>query len=87
MWWFFIPSKSISITTEVYELLEKFRLKDESFSQVIKRLLESKTDIMKLAGAWQKIPDSEPAIEVVEKVVKKIHEEEKREDWSSLKEK
>jgi predicted CopG family antitoxin len=58
-------------------LLEKFRMRDESFSQVIKRLLESKTDIMKLAGAWKKIPDSEPAIEVVEKVVKKIHEEER----------
>ncbi|MHA1267516.1 MAG: antitoxin VapB family protein [Candidatus Helarchaeota archaeon] len=70
-----MPSKSISITVEVYELLDKFRKKNESFSQAIKRLIESQMDLMDLAGAWKKIPDAEPAIELVEKVVKEIHEE------------
>ncbi|MFX0100468.1 MAG: antitoxin VapB family protein [Candidatus Hodarchaeota archaeon] len=68
-------SKSISITKEVYDLLDKFRLKNESFSQAIQRLVESRLDIMKLAGKWKQIPDIEPAIEIIEKVVKKVHEE------------
>ncbi|NMC03653.1 MAG: hypothetical protein GYA24_00505 [Candidatus Lokiarchaeota archaeon] len=68
-------SKSISITQEAYELLNKIRLKNESFSQAILRLIESRLDIMKLAGKWKEIPDVDPAIEIVEKVVKKVHEE------------
>jgi len=78
-----MTSKSISITTEVYELLDKFRKKNESFSQVIKRLIESQMDLMDLAGIWKKIPDAEPAIELVEKIVKKVHEE-KRESIDLL---
>jgi predicted CopG family antitoxin len=72
-----MPSRSISISKDVYELLEKYRMKNESFSQAIKRLLESKTNLMELAGAWKKIPDSYSAIKVIEKVVNKIHNEEK----------
>jgi len=78
-----MTSKSISITIEVYELLDKFRKKDESFSQVIKRLIESQMDLMDLAGAWKKIPDAEPAIELIEKMIKNIHEE-KRESIDLL---
>lgn len=69
-----MPSKSIIITEDVYKQLNKCRLKNESFSQVIKRLLESHSDIMDLAGAWKKIPDIGPAIDIIEKTVKKIHE-------------
>ncbi len=69
-----MPSKSIFITEDVYKQLDKYRLKNESFSQVIKRLLESNSDIMDLAGAWNKIPDIGPAIDIIEKTVKKIHE-------------
>jgi len=78
-----MTSKSISITIEVYELLDKFRKKNESFSQAIKRLMESQMDLMDLAGTWKKIPEIEPAIEVIEKIVKKIHEE-KRESIDLL---
>jgi len=78
-----MTSKSISITAEVYDLLDKFRKKNESFSQVIKRLIESQMDLMDLAGIWKKIPDAEPAIELVEKIVEKVHEE-KRESISLL---
>ena len=67
--------KTISISEDVYKQLDKFRLKNEDFSDAIKRLLEIKSGIMDLAGAWKKIPDAEPAIELIEKVVKKIHEE------------
>jgi len=71
-----MPSRSISIKEEIYNQLDKYRLKNESFSEAIKRLLESNADILDLAGAWKKISDVEPAIDIVEKVVKKIHEEE-----------
>ncbi len=46
-----MTSKSISITDDVYEMLDKFRLKNESFSQVIKRLIESNLNIKDLASA------------------------------------
>ena len=71
-----MPSRSISIKEEVYNQLDKYRLKNESFSEAIKRLLESNADILDLAGALKKISDVGPALDIVEKVVKKIHEEE-----------
>ena len=71
-----MPSRSISIKEEVYEQLKKFRMKNESFSEAIKRLLESNLDIKKLAGAWNRIPDVKPALDLIEKTVKKIHDAE-----------
>jgi len=67
-----MTSKSISIKEDVYDQLDKYRLKNESFSEVIKRLLETNLDIIKLAGAWKKIPDIEPALNIIEETVKKI---------------
>ena len=69
-------TRSISINEDTYELLDKYRLKNETFSETIKRLLESNLDIMKLAGAWKKIPDVEPALAMIEKNIKKIHDAE-----------
>ena len=71
-----MPSRSISIKEEIYNQLDKYRLLNESFSEAIKRLLDSNADILDLAGAWKKISDVEPALDMVEKVVKKLHEEE-----------
>ena len=71
-----MPSRSISITVDVYNQLDEFRIKNESFSQAIKRLLESSLNVMELAGAWQKITDVKPALDLIEKTVKKIHEKE-----------
>ena len=64
-----MASKSISITEDVYLLLKKFQLDGESFSQTILRLINRQENILKLAGAWSKIPDNEDAIELIEKVV------------------
>ena len=80
-----MPSRSISIKEEVYNQLDKYRLKNESFSEAIKRLLETNADILDLAGAWKKISDVEPALDIVEKIVKKIHEEENDFDIIGLK--
>jgi predicted CopG family antitoxin len=71
-----MTSTSISITKEVYDLLDKARLKNESFSQAIKRLLENQVDIISLGGAWKKITDAGPVIDIVRKVVNKIHDDE-----------
>ncbi len=69
-----MASKSISITVEVYNLLDKYRLKNESFSETIFRLIRSCTSLKELAGSWKRIPDGEQAVDFVEKMVKKIHE-------------
>ena len=69
-----MPLRSISITEDIYKKLDKFRMKNESFSQTINRLLESNLNIMELSGAWKKIPDVKPALNLIEKVVKKIHD-------------
>ncbi len=67
-----MTSKSISISEDVYNLLSKSKLKNESFSQTILRLLKRQENILELAGAWNKIPESDEAIAIVEQVVKKI---------------
>ncbi len=73
-----MPSRSISITEDVYKQLDNFRIKNESFSQAIRRLLESNLDLMELAGAWKKIPDVKPALDLLEDTVKKIHDTENK---------
>lgn len=72
-----MASKSISITDDVYSLLKKFQLKGESFSQTILRLLKRQENILKLAGAWSKIPENEKAIDFVEKIVEKARNQPK----------
>ena len=68
-------SKSISITDEVYNLLKQFQLKEENFSQTILRLLIKQENLLGLAGAWKKIPNSEEAIEIIESTVDKARNE------------
>jgi len=68
-----MTSRSISITEDAYTLLDKFRLKDESFSQTIIRILKKQQNLLELAGAWSKIPDADDAIEIVEKVTQQVH--------------
>ncbi|NHI94614.1 MAG: antitoxin [Candidatus Lokiarchaeota archaeon] len=74
-----MPSKSISIKEEVYERLKKYKIKNESFSDTILRLLKANTEIINLAGSWKKIPDVDPVLKVIEETVKKIHEVEEKE--------
>ena len=67
-----MASKPISLSDDVYNLLKRFQLKGESFSETILRLINRQEDILKLAGAWKKIPDNEDAIELIEKMVEKV---------------
>ena len=68
-------SKSISITNETYNLLKQFQLKKESFSQTILRLLRKQENLLGLAGAWKKIPNSEEPIEIIESTIDKARNE------------
>ncbi len=45
-------SKTISVTEEVYDLLDKEKLPGESFSETLTRLVKDKGAISDIAGAW-----------------------------------
>lgn len=42
---------------DVYERLKALKIPDESFSDEIRRLTETKRDIMQFAGMWKDIDD------------------------------
>ncbi len=53
-----MTSRHISVTEDVYELLSKMKLKNESFSDTIKRLA-TRHDLLDSAGAWSDVPEDE----------------------------
>ena len=52
-------SKNISITEEVYNLLSKVKLEDESFSDAISRLIRSGGKLGECAGLWKDMSKKE----------------------------
>jgi len=52
-----MTSKTISVTEDVYNLLKKMKLKGESFSETIRRLVKGRR-ISDLAGLWSDIPEA-----------------------------
>ena len=57
----FMATKTLTIMEDAYEMLAKRKGKDESFSEVIRRVVggEKKKSIMELAGAWSHLSDEE----------------------------
>ena len=53
-----MTSKNISITEDVYKLLTRMKLKDESFSQTIRRLTKGRR-LSECAGLWSDISEKE----------------------------
>jgi len=56
-----MASKNISVRQEIYEKLERLKQQDESFSDVIERLLNegskgSTSRLMKYFGVWSDFP-------------------------------
>jgi len=51
-------TKTISIMEDAYEILEKKKQGNESFSQVIRRLARGE-DVMQFAGSWKKVSAKE----------------------------
>jgi len=52
-------SKNISITEDVYDLLSKVKLEDESFSDAIARLIRSGGKLSECAGLWKDMSEEE----------------------------
>ena len=52
-------TKTISIMDDAYRLLVRNRMGKESFSEVIRRTLTRKKNIMEFAGAWKNVSDKE----------------------------
>lgn len=69
-----LVSRFISISDEAYNILSRFQLKGESYSQTLIRLLKRQENIFDLAGAWGKIPDSKEAIKLIEETIQKAKE-------------
>jgi len=53
-----LTSKTIAVSEDVYILLKRMKLKDESFSSTIRRLVKGRR-IGDCAGLWSDLPDSE----------------------------
>lgn len=52
-------TKTISIMEDVYKLLILNKLKEESFSEAIRRILNKKNNLMDLAGSMKSIGKKE----------------------------
>ncbi|SRR3989344_2637319 len=55
----FMATKTLTIMEDAYEMLARRKGKDESFSQVIRRVVGKKNDIMQFAGAWKHLSEEE----------------------------
>jgi predicted CopG family antitoxin len=51
-----LTSKTISVSEDVYDLLKKMKLKGESFSATIRRLVKGRW-LSDCAGLWSDLPD------------------------------
>ena len=65
-------TKTISIMEDVYELLNRNKKKDESFSEELRRLLAKKGSILDCAGLWSDLSDEQ--VKQMENVIKKSRE-------------
>ncbi|MBI4918418.1 antitoxin VapB family protein [archaeon] len=54
-----VGTKTISIMDDVYDKLKSLKSRNESFSDELRRLTETKGNIMDLAGAWSDITEEE----------------------------
>lgn len=50
-----MSTKTISIMEDVYDILNSNKMPEESFSEVIRRLVSKKNDISEFAGAWKDV--------------------------------
>ena len=57
---------------DVYELLNRNKKKDESFSEELRRLLAKKGSILDCAGLWSDLSDEQ--VKQMENVIKKSRE-------------
>jgi predicted CopG family antitoxin len=65
-------AKTISLSDEAYNLLKSIKRRDESFSDVIKRLIGNKGNLSELLDLYPELKDSEDFEVAVEKAKKSI---------------
>jgi len=70
-----MASKTLSVTEDVYYLLAREKFKDESFSEVIKRLVKSRGKLIDCAGLWKNLTDDD--IQEIKNQIKKLRESSK----------
>ncbi|HME53914.1 MAG TPA: antitoxin VapB family protein [Candidatus Lokiarchaeia archaeon] len=59
-----MTSKTISVTEDVYRELQKYKGKNESFSEFFKRLLDlQRSNLERSFGAWKLTKDEEDLFE------------------------
>ena len=63
-------SKTLSVTEDVYYLLAREKIKSESFSQVIKRLVKTRGKLTECAGLWENLSDKD--IKEIKDQIKKL---------------
>ncbi|MBU0906768.1 MAG: antitoxin VapB family protein [Nanoarchaeota archaeon] len=54
-----MATKTISIMQDAYNLLLRNKMRNESFSDAIRRILTKNDNILEFAGAWREIEDKE----------------------------
>ena len=78
----FMATKTITIMDDAYGLLKSRKLKNESFSDVIRRELnKSKKPLIDFAGAWNFLDEDDIMI------IKQTIRESRKESWKFRKEK
>jgi len=55
-----MSSRNIAIQREIYEALDKEKRAGESFTSVIRRLLDQKEGLEELVGAWRRASAPHP---------------------------
>ena len=64
-----MPSKNVSLKEEIYELICREKLPDESFSDAIERLVKRRGKLMDAIDSWEDIDEEE--VNKIEKNIEK----------------
>ena len=73
----FMTTKTITRMEDAYKILSNMKYKNESFSEVIRRMGGEKGDIMRFAGSWKHLSSKE--VEERKNAISKLRRESTKE--------